>query len=202
MTNRSDNFTGSNSADSISTGAYHPSDGGSDWIVYHNTWGIDSNQCYQSGLLFGDNLGIGLQSSVANVAVQITNTVKPIAGSNIAVAFRIADDNNFMVAYATSSDALFYKKVSGSYTQLATQAISGFADGDVYKVTADAANLLTFYRNGSPLVSVTDATHSTNTIHGLFYSSNTNEQRFDDFSITALTGGSASRRYYFDMIGH
>lgn len=189
MTNRTDNFNRADTANNIGT----PSDGGSAWVQYSGTWGIASDQGYQSAVST-TNVECALESSVANVTVQVTIAAfEGVADAN-GLCARLADDSNYLLMFlqtVTNTIAL-YKKVAGSFTLLASASVTPAA-GDVAKMTCDSSNLITGYRNGAALISATDSAGSTNTKHGLWYSAatGTGADRFDDFSITALGGVAA-----------
>lgn len=177
MTNRTDNFNRADTTNNIGT----PSDGGSAWVQDSGTWGIQTNTGYISASP-GNNACV-LESSVSNVDVQATLTTS--GNKSLGIIVREVDDNNYVVLVSFNGLTL-YKKVSGTYTSIASASYT-FANNDVMKVEADTNNLITGYINGTSKLSATFSGGSTNTRHGLFAGGNIGIN-FDDFSITALGG--------------
>jgi hypothetical protein len=182
VTNRTDNFTRADTTNNIGT----PSDSGSAWVQQSGTWGISSNQGYASA---GQTQATCvLDSSSSNVDVQVTWAT---VGTDDGIIARSAGDNDYLLMTARPSgfnDSTLYKKVGGSYTQLATHAAS-WVNGDVLKLTVDSSNLITCYRNGASLMSATDSAGSTNTKHGLRTNTGAATAKWTTFSITDSSGG-------------
>lgn len=192
MTNRTDNFNRADTTSAIGT----PSDGGSAWTQQSGTWGISTNQGYESGA--GSQTSAVLESSVANVDVQATINV---AAADCGLIARAADDNNYLLLITSTVVGGFtiYKRVAGSFTNIASASFT-VSNGDVCKFEVDSSNLLQGFQNGVSKVSVTDSAGSTNTKHGI-RSNNVSTARFDDFSITAL-GAAAVTYPQLERFGH
>ena len=181
MTDRTDNFNRADSTISLGT----PSDGGSAWVAENGTWGIVSNQGYRVATdLTTQNAS--LEASVSNVEVQVTLSERP-RGGPIA---RVADASNRLIANLdnTSNNLILYKIVAAVATQLGSTYSVTPADGDVVKIRADSANLITVYLNGTSRITATDAAGSSNTKHGIacYRAGAGVSAYFDSFSITAI----------------
>lgn len=188
---RSDTFNRADNGTTMGT----PSDGGSAWYEVPPDWGIVSNQAY-TFLAAGNAIAI-LEASESNVQVQVT-----LSGTQggAGIVFRAFGENDFMVATISSVGGSIYKVVGGTYTSLGSNTWTAVA-GDVWKVTVDSSNNITLYQNGVSRISLNDATHATNTKHGL-RSDNTTSLRFDDFSICPFAGcAGGSIDFYGKRIG-
>lgn len=195
MTSRSDNFNRTDTASGIGT----PSDGGSGWVQTSGTWGITTNRGYKSAS-DGAYQVCDLEASSYQVDVQATLASRG-AGSVGGVVARLADNNNYIMAFCGDSFILF-KKVAGSFTQIGSTYSAGSATNDVVKLTANASNNLEVFVNGVSRITGTDAAGATNTRHGLMV--HTNTFYFDDFSITdnAGGGGGATPKGWFGKALH
>jgi hypothetical protein len=180
LTNRVDSFDRADTTTNIGT----PSDAGSAWVeLVGTTWGIISNQGYNSGAS-GDEICY-LESSVADVDVQVTAVV---AASVTGLYGRIADaDNWLLMAFRPATNNNIYKNVAGSVTSIAsfTGAVS---NGDVLRLEMTSGDVITAYQNTVQRMQATDAAGSANTKHGLFANTDTSG-RYDDFSITEIAAG-------------
>jgi hypothetical protein len=129
---------------------------------------------------------MALESSVANVYVQ---SDVPVFSASVShgLILRGADDNNYLLMLTNALAAItnIYKRVAGTYTLLTTVS-TAWASGDVMKFDGDASNLITAYRNGSSVTSITEAAGAGNTQHGYWVDATANDQRYDNFLITAL----------------
>lgn len=118
-----------------------------------------------------------------NQTVQMT-VVTRTRGPNL--LFRYVDASNFLLAgweWALASNTFrIWKVVGGVLTVLATSGVTTHPNGDIVKVTVNAANLITFFRNGVavPGCSVTDATHAAGLGAGIGGECNSDE--VDDWS--------------------
>ena len=194
MTSRADNFTRANTSNNIET----PSDGGSAWVQQSGTWGITSNQGYTSATT-GYNSCV-LEASVSAVEVQVTISYAS-TGPNAGLVVRAADDNNFIMLRAITGTGLdLYTKIAGTLNNIGNSPVA-IASGDVFKLRADSADLLTVYQNGVARISVTNSTGNTNTKHGMMSADTLG--LFTAFSITDLSaahlgfGKITSNRKYF-----
>ncbi len=179
MSNRSDNFNRTDTTTNIGT----PSDGGSAWVQQSGTWGISTNQGYDSDS--GPQKTCVLEASSADVAVQVTVTV---FSANVGLILRAADDSNYLLLSLTNGGAgiEIYKNVSGSFTLLQTIGNS-IASADIFKFQA-VGTTCKVYKNAVQIGSDQDVTGigQTNTKHGL-RTHNDATSRFDDFSITDMS---------------
>lgn len=173
VTLRSDNFNRADTPNGIGT----PSDGGAGWSVTNGTWGISSNQGYESGS--GAEAGCVLEASASNVAVQVTFAV---ISSDAGMLARFADTSNYLLAAVRPTNIQLYKVVAGSFTQLGSTYSATISNGDIVKLTCDAGSNLVVYHNGVSRITATDNAGSTNTKHGI-RTNNDTTTRFDDFSI-------------------
>lgn len=183
MTDRTDDFTRADTTNAIGT----PSDSGSAWSQLAGTWGILSNKGYTSSA--PSQSTCVLEASVASVTVQATQATVS-SSSDSGLLARVADNSNYLLfsfGSAGVSQYFIYKKVAGSFTQLAT-ASGNIASGDVLKMTVDGANLITGYNNGVSKLSATDSAGSANTKHGIRCNDGNTGGRWATFSITALGG--------------
>jgi hypothetical protein len=180
MTNRTDNFNRGDTSSAIGT----PSDGGSNWVQLSGTWGIASNQGYESAAT--SQSACVLESSVNTVDVQVTLATVGLSGGVIS---RAADNNNYILAeYNQFTQIRLFKNVAAAFTQLGSTVTSSFSNGDVIKLSSDGSDQHVYSQNGTPLITATDSAGSTNTKHGI-RTHNANDVRFDTFSITDNSGG-------------
>lgn len=177
MTDRTDNFTRADTTNAIGT----PSDGGSAWVQQSGTWGIASNQGYESSGSVNHAMCV-LESSVANV--DVVCTFQGTVSSDFGIIARSADVNNHLAIYHDTSGFEMYKRVAGSLTQLGSSVAYTPVAGDTFKFSVSSANDLNGYINGVLKINVNDSTGSANTLHGMDVNFN-NLTRFTLFSITA-----------------
>lgn len=186
MANRSDNFTRADSTTTMNP----PSDGGSNWVAPGGTtWGILSNQG-RLVTLAGQAI-IVLESLLSNVEVQCTF---PVVGSDGGLVVREVDDSNYIVLKVATNALTLFTRIGGGFTQIGDAGVITVANGDVIKLRCDSADLLSVFQNGALKFSVTDASGSGNTSHGI-RDNNDGVNRFSNFSITAfpppVVGGTA-----------
>ncbi len=165
---------------------------GGTWTDSGSNWTIQSNKL-QSGA--GSVVLGAIEAGSANVTVSAVINIGTAGGSLVC---RYADDNNFILAIVNSGipGVLFiFKRVAGSFTQLATSA-GGFVitAGVDYTLTlsADSADLLTVSVNaiGATPITATDSAGNTNTKVGIYANGYTNTT-WDDFQVdTAAVAGS------------
>lgn len=178
---RSDTFNRADNGATMGT----PSDGGSAWYEFPIDWGIVSNQSY-TVVAVGNVIAI-LEASITDVQVQVTLSGTQGGGG---IVFRALDENDFMLATIDAGGGNIYKIVGGTYTSLGSNTWTAVA-GDVWKLTVDSSNNITLYQNGVSRIALNDATHATNTKHGI-RAHNTTALRFDDFSICPFAGCAGS----------
>lgn len=185
MSNRADTFDRADGA--IGT----PSDGGSAWVVIAGAWNVISNRAGMSNLT---SLACAvLESSVSNVEVQATI---PVLGSTPRLVARLADANNFLLAYTNAGTTMqIYKRVAGTLTQLGSTYSGTVSAGDVLKFRVNGNDLI-FYQNGVARVTTSDGAGASNTQHGIGSHQDTT-CRFDDFSITEVVAAATGNPYYY-----
>jgi hypothetical protein len=182
-----DDFTGADSASSMS--GRSTTTGAATWISLDGTWGIASNQGYMSAAP-GSSLGKAVVDSTA-VDCTVATVINYSSGQSIGgLVFRATDQSNCYMTEVTVSVAYapkIYKVVAGVVTVLATGASITVNSGDTLSVELSGTSIIV-KRNGSTIVSTTDATYTTQTKHG-FYAYNTTGSptglRFDNLNITA-----------------
>ena len=112
--------------------------------------------------------GTYIESGKSAITMQWTHTFA--SGSGLVGAIvRGVDLTNYLVFWwNTATNIRLSKVVAGVPTELATSGVvTAPVTGDVVVVTATAAHLITYKRNGVTLLSHTDATHATGTKHGI-----------------------------------
>jgi hypothetical protein len=166
--NRADSATTLGNAETGQTWSYSNS--------VSNPWGISSNQAY---LVSGTNAFAFVDSGKADVEISATFPVSPTSSTVHNIIARYTDTNNHYMFQNNGSNILFYKRVSGTYTQLGTVANTPQAN-DVMKVSL-IGSTITLFINGVQKAQWTDSTYTTQTKHGL--QAGTNACRFDDFKI-------------------
>lgn len=186
MANRSDNFNRSDTTSGLGT----PSDGGSNWVAVAGTWGISSNQAYESA--GGSQEVVYLESDLSDVDVQVTLT--DIASKRAGVVVRRNTSNQYLLVlcYGDASLIRLWRQPAGDLIQGVSQTVS---NGDVFKVTASGSSVKV-YQNGNLRIDVTETHAQTGTRHGL-RSEGYSGARWDDFSVTGLSvprGGPPQRR--------
>lgn len=179
MTDRADNFNRTDSTTSINS----PSDGGANYAPTSGTWGIASNTGYCVSSTA--QAACPLETSVASGAAQVTLATM---GSDCGLIGRLADDNNYILMAIAPTTVKLFKRVSGSFTQIGTNASLGIGSGAVAKLEITAADVITAYIGGVNVKSGTDSAGAANTKWGLRANSDTST-RFDTFSFT----GTAAR---------
>lgn len=180
MSNRSDDFTRANSAVTMGT----PSDGGSAWTPLSGTWGIDTNRAYKVATT-GANEFTVLETGISNGEVQVTLAVV-VAASQTGLTCRAIDASNLIYAYARDDGvSSMFKIVAGLISNLTFATGSGWTNGMVLKLSANAADLITFTNGGTgAVISATESYNRTATKHGL-YDTNVPSARFTAFSFIA-----------------
>lgn len=176
--NRYDDFDRANNATSAGT----PSDGGTPWVVFRGgPWGISGNRLYHTTVL--DTSVIAMLGTSRNVRVG-AYFYGPF--TTMGVVARLADADNFLLMYALSNQVFLTKNVAGVFTPLANSGIITINSGDRFEMSADAANLITCYRNSVSLFSIVEAAGSSNLYHGLNSNDDTTQPRWDNFTIYNL----------------
>lgn len=169
-----DSFNRADNASSLGT-----ADSGHVWTAINGTWGIASNQgrCVSTTT---DPVAV-VETGASDVTVEFTLAAIDDGG----VAFRVADNNNYLEAQlnAGPSRVQVWRKQSGSFTQLASVALgTAPANGDVIKVVLIGSSIEVF-RNGVSVLSTTSAFNQSVTRHGIYLERGGSTCRIDSFSI-------------------
>lgn len=169
----SDTFTRANNASSLGT-----SDSGHVWTAHDGTWGINTNEAYQSATVTSNLGAASVESLVADCEVQVTFTTTSGSDSQRCM-FRLSNATNFLFVNAAGAT---YKMVASSLTLLGN--VGAYANGDVCKVVLVGSSIAV-YRNGSLVGAFTEAFNATATRHGLGQGSSDTAVRWDLFTVAA-----------------
>jgi hypothetical protein len=99
----------------------------------------------------------------ANCQVGVTFVSAPDSGNSQAIVFRWSNDTN----YWRADQNTLTKKVAGVFTIVAHHS-TPFSPGDRMNITMNGS-VITVFRNGVQVSTVTDAFNSTQTAHGILY---------------------------------
>lgn len=190
MTSISDNF---NRADNpISLGS---SSEGWSWTAVDGVWGILSNNAIET--VTGGNFAARAEIDLATDAQFSQLTIVAFAGPlNVGLAiggpctrFSAAAKTFYSFLWrASTGQYQFFKCVAGAFTLLGTGG-SASADGDVVKITSDAGNQHTGFRNGAiNMVAVSDSSITGNKRTGMIFNrGGVGQPTYDDFSAADLS---------------
>lgn len=131
------------------------------WTTPVGSWVRDG---YLGGTARPANVGtrsVALTTGDADCQVAVTLRTPQVSGQVQGIIFRYTDDNNYWRATRSS----IVKKVSGVLTSVGTYS-KAVADGDRLKVVMQGS-VITVYRNGVQVYTVTDSFNSTATKHGM-----------------------------------
>lgn len=157
-------------------------DGAAGAIVVSATFDYASCQISTNTLYQCDDQGSANHYSQA--------VIKETASQASFLCNRATNSNNFIGARSNSSSkAEIYKRVSGSFTLLATST-SSTAVNDTIRIESNSANLHTVKINGATYASATDSAHSTVTRQGLCCRQGIDT--WDDYEAGALTAAATS----------
>jgi hypothetical protein len=189
MSDRSDTFTGPDSATSITTGVHVTDDStAGPWTNLNGQWGISSNTAYTP--LGGTHEVAVLDSASSNVIIQATIS-GTITGAGL-IARAQDNDNYFLLRVTATALVIFYHHGAGVFDQIATSGALTISAGDVIKFTVDSSNNFEGFQNGTTRVGpIANSNLSTATKHGMRTSSDA-AVRWDLFSIVAIVSGAAS----------
>jgi len=102
---------------------------------------------------------------------------------------RLTDSNNFIGARYEASKWELYKRDTGSFTLLGSDAVTGASNPDTLYLEVDSGNNYVVKVNGSTSISgVSDSFNSTETRQGLVTRNDTASPAIDDFEADALSG--------------
>lgn len=175
----SDNFDRANSATAIGAA---PS--GHAPIVWRGTWGVTSNQAYNAGGT--SDAAVGWDIGAADAEVRATINATDL-GTMLMVR---ASDDRTAYTLAFNPSVKMYRRVSGSFTQLADYGTHN--DGAVYTLRAQGSTI-TALKNGTTLGSVTDTNITTGNRVGL--RADGSGSRFDNLTAGPYPGTAPTARY-------
>jgi hypothetical protein len=185
-TDRSDTFTGSDSANSITSGVHVTDDSTAGaWTNLAGQWGISSNKAYTP--LGTAHAVIVLETNVSNVTIEST------LGGTLTGAGLIAraqdNDNYFLLRVTTTALTVFYHHGAGVFDSIGDSGAITVLSTDTIKFVVDSDNVFKGYQNGTLRVtSSANSNLSTATQHGIRISSDSSV-RWDDVTITEIGGG-------------
>lgn len=188
--NRADNFNRGDTTNAIGT----PSDAGSDWSQLQGTWGISSNQAYESGS--SSHAICVLETSESDGDLQVTMA----ANDNGGLVARASDGSNYILLELSSDtpQMRLFTCIAGAFTQLGSTFSGGMNPGDVYKLTVNGTTI-EGYQNGVLRVSGSSSHNQSETKHGIRSHLNT-ALRLDDFSFTGTGGGTTPKNVFGKML--
>jgi hypothetical protein len=132
---------GFNRADSAVT--LGSADVGGAWTAHLGTWGVSGNRAYLAAAGSPSDNVVSLSSAyLADGYVEADLTLSTVR-ANAGLVFRSLDNNTFLMARlvktpANGNDIIeLYKRVSGTYTQLAAVSAAGLVLGGTYKLRAE-----------------------------------------------------------------
>lgn len=159
-------------------GALGNADSGQAWTITNATWGLVSGQVKALTTASGYALA-DIDAGIADVAIQADIVFQGLGGS---LAFRVTNGANFYIAQLVGTQTRVYKCVGGAFTQL---AVGGGAHtvGVTYTLRVEVVgSSIKVYENGVLVITLTDATYTTQTRHGL-YVDTTLATTIDNFSV-------------------
>lgn len=155
-------------------------DSGQTWQPLSGTWGISGNKSYEVTNGGGDKFSV-IDSTVSNCTIECEILWR--TGGIIGLLCRAIDVNNLIFTFIQSGNMTLAKKVGGAYTSLGIYSFTP-VDGTTYKVKIVlSGNNITVYLDDVSRITTNVTEHVTNTKHGLFKNSASNNQRFDNFYI-------------------
>ena len=146
-----DAFTGTN-ADLLTA---HPMTIGAGWAATNGAWEIQGNRASCKTLTSAYALALA-ESGGADVIV--TAIAQRAGASNIGVAFRSIDANNFWVAVFGSANLALIKKVTGTPTVVSSIALSTSVGVDVVLQVVASGTTITVYADGVQKLQATSQT--------------------------------------------
>ena len=199
MSSRSDNFNRSDTGSPHALGT--PSDAGGNWSQHGTSeWGIVSNTAYNVG--GGIDQSASLESSAADVEVEVTLTASPSSGGANGVCVRLTDGSNYYAAYWYIDDGNLYldRYEAASYTNLGIYDTT-MAPGDIIKVITSGTTIEVYLNDVLRITATSQTFNQSATRHGL-YAYDSAAGRYDDFSITDSSGGGTTHtRSFTESLG-
>ena len=174
-----DDFNRANSTTTLGT-----SSSGAVWTAHGGTWGINSNQAYVVSADTAEHVA-SIEAGKSDLTVSASILMN---GNNPCLIFRLQDGTNFMMALclAGTGQIQFYKRVAGAYTSLGLSATGLYASGSTNTLSVTAAgSSLSAKLNGTTVLSITDATFSTQTKVGFRHQngSSSTTARWDNLTV-------------------
>ncbi len=179
--NRADNFNRTTTPPSMGT----PSDSGSGWTTLSGSYGCGHDGTSGRDVAFCHSQGsITLDCGATDHA---GSAVMVNRNDQAGIIVRAADDSNYyLFNVQPDGTSQLYKKVSGSFTQLASGSGTVVAGDTIFLQVVGSA--LTAQVNGGTVATATDSDLTTGTFCGL-RSGGSDAVFYDDFAITDLSGG-------------
>lgn len=151
-------------------------DTGQTWVPNSGTWGIDLNRARlvsataQASTVVDSGLADGTVESLLVVH----------AANGCGLCFRSTNDANYLTL--DNATGAVYRRQAGAFTLIGNANI-GYTSGDVMAVVLSGSSIV-LKKNGTSILSVTDAFNATATRHG-YRADNKPEVRWDNFSVAA-----------------
>lgn len=157
---------------------------GQPWTQFNSSlWGIIGNQAYLATRTNNDTTVIESGISDAKISVDIK------LGSNEGIVFRATDDSNYLLVNITTTSTTFFRRQGGSYTSIGSVSVTR-AVGTTYRLEITCeGSAVTVKVDGSTVITNTSTFNQTATKHGLRNGSTATTQRFDNFLVESLGGG-------------
>lgn len=158
---------------------------GETWFYPGNFWQILSGKALPPSAALADlaQRPVAFEFGAANVDVQVTESTVGTQSSGIVLRYK-ASNNSCLIVSGFSTYVAIFEMTGASYALKNLDNGVTFADGDVIRATIDGANEIKVYKNGSLVMTFTDAFNAGETMHGM-YGGNT-DSRLDDFTCQAL----------------
>lgn len=168
-----DSFNRADNASSVGT-----TDTGQAWTTNNGTMGINSNELYCTAL--SSDAVCTVDSTITDVRVKGVPTTT-LVGRYFGVVGRCVDNNNYYLAQSDSAASSIYKKVAGSFTQLANFG-TAMATNDQLQLRCNGTTIELLV-NGTTVLSTTDSSLTTGTRCGIRFS--ITSLRADSFAVDA-----------------
>lgn len=150
------------------------------WTSLFDTWGISSNQAYNSGALNGATAALDVGTPTQSVSADVTCN-----GGNCYLTARATDSSNLYLA-GLNTGALYalYKEVGAGFTLLAS---SSTTDTSATLTLSANGTAIALAVNGAPLLSVTDGAITTGNKAGLWNGKAGSASRWDNFLVASVS---------------
>jgi hypothetical protein len=179
-----DTFNRANSTSSLGT-----TDTGSQaWTAHTGTWGINSNQAYESNGHSSSICRATVECGAANGTVSLTLATAGGLPVPCGIVFRSdsSTDNCYVLVMqiGVSAASTLYKVTAGSYVSHATSSVYTVGAGSVITVELSGSSII-IKDDGSTVITATDSSYSSHTRHGMYLGAGVgvaSTVRLDDFS--------------------